>query len=63
MWGIPYVPLCDNDTEVANTYREAIPSPETGILLPMIRAIVRAHALRTNITQDGYSVSLHIDAK
>lgn len=56
-------PLSDDDIEAAFTYGEAVPSPETGMLLPMVRAIVRAHSWTIDIIQDDNAVSLCISTK
>jgi signal transduction histidine kinase len=56
-------PLCGDDIEAAFTYGEAVPSPETGMLLPMVRAIVRAHSWTVDITQDDNAVSLRISTE
>ena len=53
--------LRDDEIEAACNYGEAVPSPETGMLLPMVRAIGRAHGWTIDVRRsDTDSVSLHI---
>jgi signal transduction histidine kinase len=57
-------PLSDEEIEAAWNYGEAVPSPETGMLLPMVRAIGRAHGWTIDVSSgDADSVSLHIETK
>ena len=57
-------PLREEEIEAACNYGEAVPSPETGMLLPMARAIGRAHGWTIDVRcGDPDSVSLHIQTR